>query len=98
MSPSLSKSPETRLFHHPCECSIVNGEEKAFPFSFLKKVTGINSPTIIKSCQPSLSKSVQSADVILPNSGWFIPACFVTSVKKHFPFLESLRNKKLFGA
>src|SRR6185437_10019604 len=46
MSPSLSKSPATMLFHHPV-CSETPVPAVMFlktPLSFLRKVTGIHSP------------------------------------------------------
>src|SRR5690242_6694933 len=74
MSPSLSKSPEAILFHQPIWSPIPDFTILKDCPSFLKNVTGIHSPTTIKSTFPSLSKSVQIASVTIPicfNSGQY---------------------------
>src|SRR6266496_5856221 len=68
------------------------------PFVFLKKVSGIHSPAMIRSMVPSLLKSVHTASQTMPIFSRPLHVADVISVNFITPFLESLRYiKELTG-
>src|SRR5215212_8353557 len=99
MSPSISKSPPAMLFHQPFVPvkPVASVTSANLPLLFLKNLMAVNSPTAIKSIQPSLSKSVHSASDNMPASLNTLPIELVTFEKLHCPFFESFCNKKLCG-